>query len=74
MSSDEPSVGSYECPRCGHERCELGRLRGTGGLLSSLFDIQRERYTTVTCARCRYTELYKADRNTLEDVLDFVTH
>jgi len=74
MSTDPDAVLSFECPKCGHERCEVGQLRGTGGLLSSIFDVQRERFTSVSCARCRYTELYKADRKRLEEILDFVTH
>lgn len=73
-SSDvDRARGRFECPRCGHQGHEVGTLRGTGGLLSSLFDVQRERFTTLTCERCRYTELYKGDRNVLSDVFDFFT-
>lgn len=73
MTGDRPTTGSYECAKCGHSGHEVGELRGTGGLLGQIFDVQHERFTTVTCSRCGYTELYRGDASTLEDVLDFFT-
>lgn len=71
--SDDPAGLSFECPKCGNTDYEVGELRGTGGILSKIFDIQRERFSTVTCSRCRYTELYKTESSVLGDVFDFFT-
>ena len=73
MHDDPPATGSFECAKCGHGRYEAGELRGAGGLLSKIFDDQRERFTTITCSRCGYTEIYRADSDLLEDVFDFFT-
>lgn len=69
---DEPDL-SFECPKCGHTDYEVAELRGTGGILSKIFDVQRARFSTVTCTRCQYTELYRADSSLLGDVFDFFT-
>lgn len=59
------------CPKCRNTSCETGEFRATGGLLTKLFDIQSKRFTTVTCTRCRYTEIFKADSSMLGNIFDF---
>ena len=63
----------YTCPKCGHGSHEASEFRATGGLLTKIFDIQSKRFTTVTCSRCRFTELYQADQATLGNIFDFFT-
>jgi hypothetical protein len=64
---------NYKCPKCGNTEFETSEFRATGGFLSKIFDIQSKRFTTVTCSRCTYTELYKAQSSMLGDVFDFFT-
>jgi predicted nucleic-acid-binding Zn-ribbon protein len=64
---------NWKCPKCGNRQFETGRFQATGGTFSKLFDIQNQKFTTVTCARCRYTEVYKADSNSLNNIFDFLT-
>ena len=40
--------------------------------MTKIFDIQSKRFTTVTCSRCRYTELYQAAQSSLGNVFDFL--
>ena len=61
----------YQCLKCNNDTFEPGEFHATGGTLSKLFDIQNQKFTTITCKKCFYTEIYKADSNTLGDVLDF---
>ena len=63
----------FTCPKCGHGDCETGQMRATGGLLSKIFDVQTRRFSTVTCSRCRYTEIYQADSSKLGHIFDFFT-
>jgi predicted nucleic-acid-binding Zn-ribbon protein len=63
----------YSCPKCGGTACDVSEMRATGGFLTKVFDIQSKRFTTVTCARCRYTELYQADSSMLGNIFDFAT-
>lgn len=64
---------NYKCPKCGNTEFETSEFRATGGFLSKIFDVQSKRFTTVTCSRCTYTELYKAQSSALGDVFDFFT-
>jgi len=65
---------NYRCPKCSSTECETGELRAAGGFWSKIFDVQSRRFATVTCARCRYTEMYKTDTSMLGNVFDFFTN
>ena len=64
----------YQCPKCGNTTYETGVFRATGGRFAKIFDIQNKKFTTVTCTRCRYTELYQADTSMLGNIFDFFTN
>jgi len=63
----------YHCPKCRGTEYEVDQMRATGGILTKVFDVQSKRFTTVTCERCRYTEIYKADSSMLGNIFDFFT-
>ena len=63
----------FHCPKCSNTTCEVGEFRATGGILTKIFDVQSKRFSTVTCTRCRYTEIYKADSSMLGNIFDFFT-
>ncbi len=65
---------SYVCPKCGNTHCEIDTIAATGGGLSKIFDVQNKKFTTVTCNRCKYTELYKAEASALGNIFDFFTN
>jgi len=65
---------NFVCPKCSNTQYEIGEFRATGGMLSKIFDVQNKRFTTVTCTRCRYTEIYKAGSSTLGNIFDFFTN
>ena len=62
---------NWNCPKCQNREFETDQFAATGGGLTKFFNIQNKKYTTVTCAQCRFTEIYKADTSTLGNVLDF---
>ena len=64
---------NWNCPKCGHETFETDQFRATGGIFAKIFDVQNKRFTTVTCNRCKYTEIYKTDSSSLGNVFDFFT-
>jgi len=64
----------YSCPKCSNINYELGEIRTTGSFLMKLFNIQNVKFTTVTCSRCQYTELYKMPSNKFGNVVDFFTN
>jgi hypothetical protein len=67
------TIDNYECPKCGNGSYETDQFAATGGGLSKMFDIQNKKFTTVTCTRCKYTELFRADASMLSNIFDFFT-
>jgi len=67
-------MSGFECPKCGNTDYDTGQFRAGGGTLSKIFDVQSQRFTTVTCTRWRFTEVYKADKSRLEDIFDLFTN
>lgn len=65
---------NYSCIRCSNKTCEIGEMHVAGGFWSKVFDVEGRKFSTVTCTRCKHTELYKADRSSLANIFDlFVT-
>jgi predicted nucleic-acid-binding Zn-ribbon protein len=65
---------NYTCPKCKNTQCDVDEFRAAGGFLSKVFDVQSKRFSTVTCTRCQYTEIYRTSSSTLGDVFDFSTN
>jgi len=61
----------YICPKCKGRQYELSEIRTTGSFMMKLFNIQNVKFTTVSCTRCQYTELYKTPSNKFGNVVDF---
>ena len=64
---------NFKCTKCGNTQCDVGEFRATGGFLTKIFDIQSKKFSTVTCTRCKYTEIYRADSSMLGNIFDFFT-
>ena len=64
---------NFHCTKCANNEYETSEFRATGGFASKIFDIQSRKFTTVTCTRCRYTEMYKADSSALGNIFDLFT-
>ncbi len=64
----------YVCPKCGGKEYEIDEFRATGGFWTKIFDIQNKHFTTISCKKCSYTEIYKTKSNNLENVFDFLTN
>jgi predicted nucleic-acid-binding Zn-ribbon protein len=65
---------NYRCPKCSNTQYEIGEIRVAGGFWSKIFDVQGRRFSSVTCTQCKYTEFYKTDTRTLENIFDFITN
>ncbi len=69
----QPKI-AYQCPKCNHTEYEVDEIRTTGGAFAKIFDVQNKKFTAVTCTKCRYTEIYKADTSMLGNIFDFFTN
>lgn len=63
---------SFVCCKCGCHEFISDQFQATGGGFSKIFDIQDKKFITISCAKCGYTELYRAETTTGENVLDFL--
>mgnify|MGYP001814825963 FL=1 len=65
---------NWQCAKCRHQEYESDQFRATGGMFAKIFDVQNKRFTTVSCKRCSYTEIYRTDSSSLGNVFDFFTN
>ncbi|MBI4042995.1 MAG: GTP-binding protein [Deltaproteobacteria bacterium] len=56
---------NFHCPKCSNSQCDIGEMLVAGGLWATIFKLTNRRFTTVTCARCSYTEIYRAEKSKL---------
>jgi predicted nucleic-acid-binding Zn-ribbon protein len=66
-------ANDWQCPKCGNATYETDQFAATGGGLTKILDIQSKKFSTVSCLRCHYTELYKASTSALGNLFDLFT-
>ena len=75
MHSYQPTRFNFKCPKCSNTGCEIGEMRAVAGFWSKIFNVQHRKFMTVTCERCKYTEMYKAaDSGALANIFDLFTN
>ena len=62
---------AYACAKCRHSEFEVGEIRTTGKY-SRFLNVQNKKFTTISCAQCGFTEIYRGDTSKLANVLDFL--
>jgi len=62
----------YSCPKCGSHEFELGEVFMAGSVVAKMFNFEFKRFTSVTCAKCTNTELFKTPKKDIQNTLDFV--
>ncbi len=67
-----PAALNYTCAKCGNTDYEVLDVSATSGMLSRIVNLQHRRFSAVTCRRCSYTELYKADSDALRNIFDLL--
>ncbi|MBO3276334.1 zinc ribbon domain-containing protein [Pseudomonas schmalbachii] len=60
----------YRCQKCNHDKYQVGETRNAGGLMSSVFEIETEKFSFIACARCGYTEFYRGEKSMLRNLFD----
>ncbi|MGX7060089.1 zinc ribbon domain-containing protein [Vagococcus humatus] len=62
----------YICDKCGCEHYISDQFQATGGNFAKIFDVQNKKFLTISCKRCGFTELYRAETESGMNVLDFL--
>ncbi len=65
---------SWVCPKCGCTEFDKDQFQATGGNFAKIFDVQNKKFITVSCKKCGYTELYKANSSMGMNIFDFLTN
>ncbi len=62
----------FTCGRCGNTSYEVDVVSPVRGTLAQLFGVRARRFSAVSCTRCKYTELYKAEGSALANAFDIL--
>ena len=65
---------AYSCVKCKGTEYRAGELRATGSGISRFLNLQNQKYATVACAACGYTELYRLDGGVIGNIIDVFTN
>lgn len=69
------ALREYSCDKCGAKTYQSGELRTTGSGISRFLNLQNQKYATVACTECGFTELYRVDvGGRAASVLDIFTN
>ena len=61
----------YSCEKCDSTNFEEGKISTTGSGLSKFLNMQNNRFVTISCTKCGYTELFKGDKSgVLSNIFD----
>ena len=70
---DSSNQHEYSCEKCNSTNFEEGKISTTGSGLNKFFNMQNNRFVTISCAKCGYTELFKGDKSgVLANILDII--
>ena len=61
---------NYRCFRCQHTACEIGEIYAAGAMWQRMLDMEQAHFSTVTCTKCRHTEFFDADKDSLGNIFD----
>lgn len=62
----------YSCPKCDNHEFEIGEVFMAGSVIAKIMNMEFRRFTSVTCTKCTFTELFKTPKKDIQNVLDFV--
>ena len=65
---------SWQCPKCNYYDYETDQFGATSGkVFSRMFNFQSRKFSTITCKKCQFTEIYKASPGKMENIFDILT-
>jgi predicted nucleic-acid-binding Zn-ribbon protein len=75
MGETNMNSKEYSCDKCGVKTYKSGELRTTGSGVSRFFNLQNQKYTTIACTECGFTEMYRMDGGgKAGNILDILTN
>jgi predicted nucleic-acid-binding Zn-ribbon protein len=66
----------FRCVRCRSRQCQVKRIAATGTGISRLFNLELNRFISVSCQQCAHVDLFDLDvlegRGRLADAIDLL--
>jgi len=56
----------FTCPKCGNSNYEIGQFLAPGSFWTRTLSFNYKSFTTLTCSKCFYTEVYKISKKKFE--------
>ena len=53
----------FICLKCKNENFDEGKISTTGGGLTKFLNIQNNKFITISCTECGFTEIFKAGKS-----------
>lgn len=65
----------YSCDKCQGAEFKAGEIRTTGSGISRFLNLQNQKFNTVSCTRCGYTDVYRMDASgKIGNIFDILTN
>jgi len=64
----------FSCIKCSWTEYKDGEIRTTGSGLSRFLNLQNQRFDTLSCINCGYTEMYRMGGGDVGNILDILTN
>ena len=69
------ALREFTCDKCGAKTYDAGELRTTGSGISRFLNLQNQKYATIACTECGFTELYRlGGSGAIGNVFDIFTN
>lgn len=65
-------MSSWKCPKCESEEYVKDQFQATGGDFAKVFNVQNKKFITISCSKCGYTELHRAETSAGMNIFDFL--
>ena len=63
----------YSCIKCNGTEYKTGEIRTTGSGISRFLNFQNQKFATVSCSKCGYTEIYRMGSGPIGNILDVLS-
>ena len=64
----------FSCMKCSGTEYTGGEIRATGSGVSRFFNLQNQKFASVSCSNCGYTEFYRMASGRVGNILDILTN
>jgi predicted nucleic-acid-binding Zn-ribbon protein len=61
---------NFSCVKCNSTEYKQGEIRTTGSGISRFLNLQNQKFITISCTKCGYTEVYRRSGSGIGNIFD----